>query len=278
MTAAPPRPAVPRPAAVQLYSLREAAAADFPAVLSQVASMGYAGVEPAGLHGHPAPAVRRLLADLGLRVASSHGPMPDTDEGRASLEEQAEIGSPTCFVSLGADWFSSPERLERAADAFAAGTEAAHAMGMTLGYHNHWWELEGELGGRKAYDAWLDALAERDLASAPLEVDLYWARVAGEDLVALLGRLGSRVTHLHVKDGPATHEDPMVAVGSGTLDIPAALGASPHVLWHIVELDRCATDMAGAVGASLAYLVGAGLSSGRPGAGQPGGAEATVPA
>ncbi|GAF97465.1 unnamed protein product, partial [marine sediment metagenome] len=41
----------PKPIAVQLYSVREAAAGDLIGVLEQIAAIGYAGVEPAGLHG-----------------------------------------------------------------------------------------------------------------------------------------------------------------------------------------------------------------------------------
>ena len=55
----------------------------------------------------------------------------------------------------------------------------------------------------------------------------------------------------------------MVAVGSGTLDIPAILSSAPTARWHIVELDRCATDMMTAVADSYRYLVDSGLTQGR---------------
>jgi hypothetical protein len=55
----------------------------------------------------------------------------------------------------------------------------------------------------------------------------------------------------------------MVAVGSGTLDIAAILASAPTAKWHIVELDRCATDMFAALADSRRYLVDSGLSRGR---------------
>jgi hypothetical protein len=55
----------------------------------------------------------------------------------------------------------------------------------------------------------------------------------------------------------------MVAVGKGSLDIPAALSANPGVQWHIVELDRFDGDMFDALRDSYAYLVGGGYSEGR---------------
>ena len=89
-----------------------------------------------------------------------------------------------------------------------------------------------------------------------LEVDTYWAAVGGQDVPALLRRLGDRVRYLHVKDGPiGTREgDMMVAVGSGRMPVADILAACPSAEWHVVELDRCATDMLTAVGDSLAWL------------------------
>ena len=89
-----------------------------------------------------------------------------------------------------------------------------------------------------------------------LEVDTYWAAVGGQDVPALLGRLGDRVRYLHVKDGPVTRDDPMTAVGTGRMPVAEILAACPSAEWHVVELDRCATDMLTAVRDSLAWLAG----------------------
>ena len=59
-----------KPIAVQLYSLRGEAEKDFPAVLKRVADIGYKGVETAGLHGHDAGEIGKLIADLGMQVCS----------------------------------------------------------------------------------------------------------------------------------------------------------------------------------------------------------------
>ena len=95
------------------------------------------------------------------------------------------------------------------------------------------------------------------------EVDIYWAQVGGSDPKEIVTELGPRVGLLHVKDGPAdSPKHPMVAVGDGVVDIPGVLDASPSARWHIVELDRCATDMFEAVERSYDYLVGGGYSGG----------------
>jgi sugar phosphate isomerase/epimerase len=128
--------------------------------------------------------------------------------------------------------------------------------GMRLGYHNHDFELSSLIGGTPALEVLADQLDDAVL----LEVDTYWAAVGGQDVVALLGRLGDRVCYLHVKDGPVVNrEDFMTAVGSGRMPVAEILAASPST-WHVVELDRCATDMMTAVGDSLAWLTARGLA------------------
>ena len=127
--------------------------------------------------------------------------------------------------------------------------------GLRLGYHNHDHELAPLPDGTPA----LEALAAALDPAVLLEVDTYWAAVAGQDVPALLGRLGERVRYLHVKDGPVTRDDPMTAVGAGRMPVAEILAAAPAA-WHVVELDRCATDMMTAVGDSLAWLAAAGLA------------------
>ena len=52
----------------------------------------------------------------------------------------------------------------------------------------------------------------------------------------------------------------MTAVGAGRMPVAEILAASPAAEWHVVELDRCATDMMTAVADSLTWLAGQGLS------------------
>ena len=50
--------------ALQLYSVREDCAKNFPAVLKAVAKMGYEGVEFAGYYNTPATELKKMLDDL----------------------------------------------------------------------------------------------------------------------------------------------------------------------------------------------------------------------
>ena len=106
------------------------------------------------------------------------------------------------------------------------------------------------------------------LAAAPQmfgQLDVYWAANFGAvDVPALIRKHADRLPNLHIKDGPLVQEEPHVAVGAGKMDIPAVIGAADEnvLLWNVVELDHCGTDMMQAVRESYAYLVGEGLAKG----------------
>jgi sugar phosphate isomerase/epimerase len=249
------------PISVQLYTLRKQTASDFPAVLTRLGEKGYVGVELAGFGDLTAEQLRGALDDAGLMVSSAHVGFQGEPEFAAALDAHASLGCETVVIPmLGPDSFTDPDAVRAAADGVNALNAVARQRGMTLGYHNHFWELTKMPDGRTALLHLFDHLAPTVFA----EVDIYWAQVGGSDPKELVAELGSRVGLLHVKDGPADEPpSPMVAVGDGVVDVRGVLEASPSAQWHIVELDRCATDMFEAVERSYDYLVGTGLSRGR---------------
>jgi sugar phosphate isomerase/epimerase len=245
------------PLAVQLYSLREQlGAGSRRAVLKSIAGLGYGAVELHDVTTDPEH-LREDLAEAGLTACAAHASA--TGEGAAAcLAGALAAGADTVIVP-----WAEPERFADAASVMALAQElnegAARAAdrGLRFGYHNHWFELETADGGKTGLEILADALDEDVI----LEVDTYWAAVGGQDVPQLLARLGDRVRYLHVKDGPVTRDDPMVAVGQGRMPIADILAAEPQAEWHVVELDRCATDMLTALGESLRWLVSEGLAT-----------------
>jgi len=252
---------VPAPIAVQLYSLREAATRDFPAVIERLGRVGFAGVELAGLYGMAPAELRRRLADAGIEIAAAHVQAPIGDARERVLDEQEALGTKTLVVPfVPPDRFKTTDAIRAVAAEINESHVNARARGMALGYHNHWWEFEITHGGKRAHEI---LMAELDPAVF-VELDTYWARVGGSDPAKVVAQLGARVRLLHLKDGPAdVPKSPMTAVGDGVLDFFAIVAASHTVRWHIVELDVCATDMFEAIEKSYRYLVGHGLSRGR---------------
>lgn len=247
--------------AVQLYSLRDEAGRDFPAVIERLGRIGYAGVELASLHGMAPAELRRRLADAGLEIASAHVQMPRGDARERVLDEQDALGNRTLVVPfVPPDRFKTVDGIRAVAAELNESFANARARGMSLGYHNHWWEFEIAHGGKCAHELLFAELEPEIFA----EIDTYWARVGGRDPAKAVAELGPRARLLHLKDGPADgFKSPMTAVGEGVLDFPAIVAASDTVKWHIVELDACATDMFEAIDKSYRFLTGRGLSRGR---------------
>lgn len=239
------------PIALQLYSVRELLPHNFAGVLRQVAAMGYEGVETAGFPGATPQAAAQLLRDLGLTVCSAHVPVPTAQNQAEVFDTLALLDCRRAVIAWQPpELFQTLDGIARVADLLNGAAALAAAHDVTLYYHNHWFELY-QVAGRLALYHLLDRLDP----AVHLEVDTYWVRVGGGDPAELLRWLGPRASLLHIKDGPGTIQDPMVAVGDGVMNFPAVLAAAEgHAEWLIVELDRCATDMLAAVDRSYRYL------------------------
>jgi sugar phosphate isomerase/epimerase len=246
------------PLAVQLYTLRQELPGDRAGVLRRLAGFGYGAVEPYDVISDPG-GLRADLDAAGLAACSVHA-RPFGADADAAFRGTWTVGADTVIVP-----YMPPERFADAGTvrALAADLNGAAARaaghGLRLGYHNHDVELSSLIGGRPA----LEVLADELDPDVLLEVDTYWAAVGGQDVPALLGRLGDRVRYLHVKDGPVTRDDPMTAVGAGKMPVADILAASPSAEWKVVELDACATDMMEAVADSIAWLARHGLAEAR---------------
>jgi sugar phosphate isomerase/epimerase len=250
---------MPAPIALQLYTLREAAGADYEGTIRKVADIGYVGVEPAGFPGTTVEAGKKLFDELGLEVCSAHLPLPIGDKKNESLETAAALGITRVVAGQRRDQFGSADQIKASCDRFNEAASNCAENGMTFGIHNHWWEFL-EIEGELVYKQMLTHLASEIF----FQVDAYWVQTAGPDPAGVIAELGSRAPLIHVKDGPCTREADMQALGEGITDFKSLMDAGrDHVDWWIVELDRCATDMTEAVEKSYAFLVDGGFARGR---------------
>lgn len=249
-----------KPVAVQLYSLREALGQDVEGTIRSVAEIGYVGVEPFGGMPGELGDVAALFRELGLQVCSSHVPYPDDDNAEYVLAMAEAFGlGRICIAYLPPTEFETVDQIKRTCDRINQAGVFASANGLSLGYHNHWWEFK-QLNGTATLDLILEELDD----SVFLQIDTYWAQVGGLDAVAVVEQAGARAPLIHLKDGPLDTDGNMTAVGGGKMDVPGIVQASEESAeWHIVELDRCATDMLGAVRDSYAYLTTNGLARGK---------------
>lgn len=237
---------------VQLYSVREAIAEDLPAAIARVAELGFTNVEPWGFVDR-VDQFREALTGNNLSAPSAHAGLVAAEAVQPIFAAAAALGVRTLIDPMvPAERWATREDVQATADRLAelAGQAADH--GLTIGYHNHWWELAQQVDGRPALEVFAEVLDERVV----LEVDTYWAAVGGVPAPELLARLGERVKFLHVKDGPIT-DDPkaQLPAGTGAMDVPAVLAAAPDAL-RVIEFDAYAGGIFEGLAASLAYLRG----------------------
>lgn len=249
-----------RPIGVQLYSVRDLLTGDYDATIEHLAGMNLLGVELAGLFkDESAAATAQLCRDAGLEIIAAHAPLPLGDQQSRTLETLAELGTTRLVCAyIPPDEFSSADAVRGICDRLNEADAIARAHGLTLYYHNHWWEYQPLPGtGDLPYHLMHTHLAH----TVHYEIDAYWVRAAGLAPTEILADLGDRVTLLHVKDGAGT-TDPaqsMLAVGEGVMNYHAIIPAAAAAHWLVIELDRCATDMLAAINASADYLDAAGL-------------------
>ncbi|WP_394248752.1 sugar phosphate isomerase/epimerase family protein [Arthrobacter pityocampae] len=235
---------------LQLYTLRTALGEDLPGTIKRVADLGYTAVEPYNFVA-TADELAEALTLNGLTAPSGHAPLLGADQDEIfAAARKLGIGTVIDPHVERSRW-RTDEDIRATADALNAAAVKGAGYGITVGYHNHEFELEERVGGTSA----LEVLAGHLDPAVVLEVDTYWAAVGGEDPAALLRRLGDRVRFIHIKDGPLTRNDKeQVAVGSGSMRVWDVLDAAPALEAAVVELDDFDGDIFAAVADSLAYL------------------------
>ncbi len=242
--------------ALQLYTVRDAAAQDYAATIRKVAEMGYRFVETAGFPGTTPEKAAKLFEELGLKAVAAHAGMPLGDAKNQILEAMAAIGKPRLICpDVSREYFQSVDGVKKLCGLLNEANQVARENGMEFGFHNHDVEY-GQVEGQYIYKLMKELLDP----SIFFELDTYWIQVAGHNPAEIVKEMGKRAPLLHIKDGPANAADrnaPMTAVGEGKVDVKAILrAAGGNAEYWIVEMDRVAGDALEEARKSYQYLKG----------------------
>jgi sugar phosphate isomerase/epimerase len=219
---------------LQLYTVRDDCARDFPGTLKAVAKMGFSGVEFAGYYGRTAEELRKMLDEDGLKCYGTHISLDSLLEENFDktvafnkiLGNRLLVipGFPQERVSTRAGWIDTAKVCSAIADKLAK-------YHMILGYHNHSVEFR-PLDGELPWDTFFNN-ADKKVA---IQFDTGNALEAGVQAAPYLTKFPGRVISVHVKDFSSTNHEALLGEGDEQWDkvIPILKGKNgPH--WLIIE-------------------------------------------
>jgi sugar phosphate isomerase/epimerase len=244
---------------LELFTVRDAMQKDYEGVLAKIASYGYKEIEPAsGYNNLSAKEFRAMIDRYGLSVPSTHSGLPAGDTIEARLEG-AQImglkyvenlgggGAPGGGAGRGASGAGrgpggpppggrgpgagpTTETVKRQAQTLNENGKVAKKFGIKMIVHNHAGEfaLLSDNHNLRPYDI---LLAETDPDVVAMQLDIGWASVAGQDIIAMFKKNPGRFECWHVKDAtnikflpPAMPQNErmqnayLVPVGQGQVD------------------------------------------------------------
>ena len=245
-----------RDMAVQLYSVRtllgtpELFARNHPYVLKRLAQMGYTAVEAASydngkFSGLSPRAFREAVEEAGLKLLSSHTTRPLTQQELASgdfsealawwdsaIAAHKAAGFPYLVMSWSQPLQTRTEMETMAAYLDAIGAKCREA-GIRFGYHSHSHEFV-QADGTTMFDSFATLTKPENVF---LQMDVFWAVMAGASPVEYFNKYPGRYELLHIKDRYEIGQSGMVGFDAIFRAFPRA-GTKAFV----VEMEQASTQ------------------------------------
>lgn len=198
---------------LQLYSVRADMLNDPLGSLEQIAAMGYRYVEHANyidrkFYGYAPREFKKILDDLGLNMISGHTVMGRqhwdetandfSDSWKMTVEdagtlEQKYVVSPSMDASMRKNYDDFLKYME----VFNKCGELCNKYGMKFGYHNHDFEFNENLNGRKLFDIMMTSL---DPQLVVIQLDIGNLYNGGAIALDVVKQYPGRFENIHVKD------------------------------------------------------------------------------
>lgn len=224
-----------------LYTVRNSLS-DLPAMLELIHQIGYSSIEVfAAVYDRPPKELKALIESHGLKAPSGHfdyAVIGDKVDYAAALGLEYMV----CPVIPRAQW-DTLDGFRQACEHLNKVSAKVTAAGLKLAYHPHNYEFK-PIDGSTGF-----AVLMKELDPAiRLELDIYWATEAGQNVLELMRQNRRRLQLMHIKDRkpaaqfsfvPGPKGAHFTEAGSGTIDWKAILGEARHlgVKYYFVEED-----------------------------------------
>jgi sugar phosphate isomerase/epimerase len=219
---------------LQLYTVRDDCAKDFPGVLRAVAKMGFTGVEFAGYYGRTAEELKQMLDEDHLVCYGSHVPWADLqgDKFEKTIAFNKTLGNHLIVIPwIPSEMRNTRETLIQTAHKLGDLAKRVEKEGLILGYHNHmdeFHEVEGEMPWYTLFGNSGNSLA--------IQFDTGNAMSAGAQAAPFLLKYPKRVISMHVKDFSKSNPNAMLGEGDENwTETLKVLKTKVHPRWFIIE-------------------------------------------
>ncbi len=234
------------PLACQCITFGDNLGARLDEVLPAVAAAGFAGVEVGYRHLKDVPpeVIREKLQHHEQVLVASHvgGNLEDTDQAtgeRGMLDAVIDLlaALDTGLLMYSGLQYRDDKQLQDDLAMLNRAAARCNEAGIRLCYHNHNWEFDHD-------GAVMEALLTDGDPSLAFCPDVGWVAKAGQDVPALLTRMGPRVAAIHFKDFASLGPDvDTVELGEGVVPLAEAAAwvkANRPEIWVIAEQDKAA--------------------------------------
>lgn len=259
------KPAFRSQVGINIYSLRYRAEKDLPGTLALIQELGFREVEVGELYGRSAAEFVSLLRTAGLHATSFSASYHELGKDLQAVAAQAHVLGASHVVCstiphsakhlTASDCRSAAVHLNRWGERLAS-------SGLRLCYHTHGTEFDPSPDGTM-----FDTLAKlTNPKVVHFEMDIFWIVYGFQDPVKMLRKYPGRFPLMHIKDirkGTALGgspgdvlEEESVPLGTGLVDVPAALLAAQTYGVRHYYLEEEAVDALPQIRQSLRFLAG----------------------
>lgn len=223
---------------IQLYTVRDAMAADTLGTLKKLSDLGYKNLELASyadgkFYGFAPKEFNKIVTDLGMVNLSSHTQVEaagiTVENAQKMADDHAELGVKYCVQP----WVNEPDRnIESYKKMVGDWNEVGKIMkgvGIQFGYHNHNFEFKEIDGIVPYYDIYMKEL---DPELVTMEIDLFWVSKAGQNPIEMFKKYPGRFQLFHLKDMHHNEapfydviKDDVCEVGAGVIDFKSIIAA-----------------------------------------------------
>jgi sugar phosphate isomerase/epimerase len=216
---------------IQLYTIRDAMAADVKGTLKKVSDLGYKNLELAGysngkFYGFSPSEFKKIVGDLGMVNLSSHSAVESqgitVETAKLMADAHAALGVKYCVQPWVNDEDRTIEKYKKMIGDWNKVGKIMKEVGIQFGYHNHNFEFKKVDGLVPYYDVFMKEM-DKDLIT--MELDLFWASKAGQDPIAMFKKYPGRFQLIHFKDMRSNQppffdviKDDVCNVGDGVID------------------------------------------------------------